>query len=174
MIDKSMTGGDSGAGRESACKNAESLSGGSNGDARSLGTLITFGKLKILDLGDLTRDKEMQLMCSVNNWQGRHLHCFASRVGPEQQPRFGLGIDSRVAIMITARRKAGPRRHGTIIRKIPAPGRLWQLHFSEMVGLPTTLLRSSSPIPRWAGRRPLSATNRQPDGQIRCVQFQNE
>jgi Cu/Ag efflux pump CusA len=33
---------------------------------RSLGTFIHFGKLNILDLGDLTHDKEMQLMCPVN------------------------------------------------------------------------------------------------------------
>jgi hypothetical protein len=28
-------------------------------NARSLGTLFTFGKVRILDLGDLTWDKEM-------------------------------------------------------------------------------------------------------------------
>ncbi len=35
-------------------------------NARSLGVLFTFGKLRILDLGDLTKDKERELMCPVN------------------------------------------------------------------------------------------------------------
>jgi competence protein ComEC len=39
-------------------------------NSRSLGVEITFGKLKTLDLGDLTWDKEMQLMCP-NNKLGR-------------------------------------------------------------------------------------------------------
>jgi len=30
------------------------------------GGLITFGKLRILDLGDLTRDKEAELVCPRN------------------------------------------------------------------------------------------------------------
>jgi beta-lactamase superfamily II metal-dependent hydrolase len=35
-------------------------------NARSLGTIITFGKVRILDLGDLTWDKEMELVCPAN------------------------------------------------------------------------------------------------------------
>ena len=34
--------------------------------SRSLGVLFTFGKLRILDLGDLTSDKELQLVCPEN------------------------------------------------------------------------------------------------------------
>src|SRR5882757_541670 len=62
LIAKTMTGAGSGAGQDNpACKNADSFPADQTENARSLGTLITFGKLKILDLGDLTRDKEMQL-----------------------------------------------------------------------------------------------------------------
>ena len=32
-------------------------------NARSLGTLITFGDFRLLDLGDLTWNKELELMC---------------------------------------------------------------------------------------------------------------
>jgi competence protein ComEC len=35
-------------------------------NARSLGTIITFGKVQILDLGDLAWDKEIELLCPTN------------------------------------------------------------------------------------------------------------
>ncbi len=48
------------------CKTTETRPADPTENARSLGTEITFGKLKILDLGDLTWAKEMQLMCPTN------------------------------------------------------------------------------------------------------------
>ncbi len=35
-------------------------------NARSMGTLITYGKFRLLDLGDLTKDKELELACPNN------------------------------------------------------------------------------------------------------------
>src|SRR3984885_13882159 len=48
------------------CKTSELRPADQTENSRSLGTEITFGKLKILDLGDLTWDKERQLMCPTN------------------------------------------------------------------------------------------------------------
>src|SRR5580704_585113 len=63
LIDKPLPG----AGAEnSACKNSEQRPADQTENPRSLGTLITFGKLKLLDLGDLTWDKEMEMMCPRN------------------------------------------------------------------------------------------------------------
>src|SRR5580692_4034565 len=59
VIDKPLPG----AGGENAtCKGAEHIPADQTENLRSLGNMITFGKLRILDLGDLTRDKEMELM----------------------------------------------------------------------------------------------------------------
>jgi hypothetical protein len=50
-----------GAGQDnSKCKDAEHFAPDQTENIRSLGILITFGKLRILDLGDLTRDKEAE------------------------------------------------------------------------------------------------------------------
>ena len=67
LIDKPLAG----AGQENPnCKGAEQYPADTTENLRSLGTFIHFGKLNILDLGDLTHDKEMQLMCPVEqNWQ---------------------------------------------------------------------------------------------------------
>src|ERR1700683_2703961 len=63
LIEKPLPG----AGQEkAACKESETRPGGKTGNVRRVGTLITFGKLRVVDLGDLTWDKEMELMCPVN------------------------------------------------------------------------------------------------------------
>jgi beta-lactamase superfamily II metal-dependent hydrolase len=48
------------------CKTAEKYPADQTENGRSLGAVITFGKLRILDLGDLTHDKELDLMCPAN------------------------------------------------------------------------------------------------------------
>ena len=63
LIEKPLPG----AGQENPyCKDAEQFPADKTENLRSLGTYIDFGKLRILDLGDLTHDKEMQLMCPTN------------------------------------------------------------------------------------------------------------
>src|SRR5947207_1735665 len=53
-----------GAGQENQyCKGPGQYPPDKTENLRSLGTLLTFGKLRLLDLGDLTKDKEMELMC---------------------------------------------------------------------------------------------------------------
>lgn len=39
---------------------------GGEENVRSVGTLITFGKTRILELGDLTWNKELELLCPMN------------------------------------------------------------------------------------------------------------
>src|SRR6266404_2637538 len=64
LIERPLPGG---GGKENAsCANAAKPPVDMTENPRSLGTLITFGKLRILDLGNLTSDKEMDLMCPMN------------------------------------------------------------------------------------------------------------
>src|SRR6202158_3324202 len=97
LIDKPVTG----AGAEnSACKNSEQRPADQTENPRSLGTLITFGKLKLLDLGDLTWDKEMELMCPRNKLGKIDIY-IVSHHGWFQSgsPALVYGIDSRVDLM---------------------------------------------------------------------------
>ena len=48
------------------CKNAEQYPVDQTENPRSVGMLIEYDKLRILDMGDLTRDKEIQLVCPRN------------------------------------------------------------------------------------------------------------
>src|SRR5258708_28345045 len=136
IIDKTMTVAVSGLGPDNpACKKAESFPADQTDNPRSLGTFITFGKLKILDLGDLTRDKETQLMCPVNKLGKVDIY-IVSHHGCVQStsPALIYRIDSRVAIMDNGAKKGGTPATWDIIRKSPHLEDLWQLHFSEEGG----------------------------------------
>jgi competence protein ComEC len=125
-----------GAGQENvACKESETRPADKTENLRSLGTFIIFGNLRILDLGDLTWDKEMELMCPVNKLG--HVDVYiVSHHGWQQSssPALVYGIAPRVAIMDNGAKKGGTPSTWDIIEKSPGLENLWQLHFSEEGG----------------------------------------
>jgi hypothetical protein len=132
LIEKPVPG--AGA-QNSACKNSEQRPADQTENPRSLGTLITFGKLKLLDLGDLTWDKEMELMCPRNKLGKIDIY-IVSHHGwfQSSSPALVYGIDPRVAIMDNGAKKGGTPSAWDIIKASPHLKDLWQLHFSEEGG----------------------------------------
>lgn len=104
-------------------------------NARSLGLVITFGKLRILDLGDLTWDKEMQLMCPVNKLGAIDLYVVSHHGWDHSgSPALVDGIRPRVAVMDNGADKGGTPSTWEIIEKAPGLEGLWQLHYSNAGG----------------------------------------
>jgi competence protein ComEC len=99
---------------------------------RSLGTLFTFGKLRILDLGDLTADQEWGLMCPTNKLGLIDIY-IVSHHGSSQSgsPVFVNGIAPRLAIMDNGAKKGGSPSSWDVIEKSPRLEQLWQLHYSD-------------------------------------------
>jgi competence protein ComEC len=132
LIEKPLAG----AGQENAaCKESETRPADKTENLRSLGTFIAFGKLRILDLGDLTWDKEMELMCPLNKLG--HVDVYiVSHHGWQQSssPALVYGIAPRVAIMDNGAKKGGTPSTWDIIEKSPHLENLWQLHFSDEGG----------------------------------------
>jgi len=97
----------------------------------SLGVEITFGKLKILDLGDLTINKEMELMCPVNK-VGKVDILVVSHHGwnHSSSPALVHAIHSRVAIMDNGETKGGSIETFKTLKDAPGLEQLWQLHYS--------------------------------------------
>jgi beta-lactamase superfamily II metal-dependent hydrolase len=81
-------------------------------NGRSTGILIKYGNFKVLDLGDLTWDKEMELMCPVNKIG--HVDLLRARV-----LRWWMPLLRALPLWITARRRAAPARPS--IRSAPYP-----------------------------------------------------
>ena len=132
LIDRALPG----AGEpNSYCKSSEQRPADQSENARSVGTLLSFGKLRILDLGDLTWDKEIQLMCP-NNKLGKIDLYVVSHHGFEQSgsPALVDAIAPRVAVMDNAAKKGGSPSAWTILSAAPGLQNLWQLHYSEEGG----------------------------------------
>lgn len=104
-------------------------------NSHSLGVLINFGKLKILDLGDLTWEKERMFMCPVNRI-GKVDILVVSHHGfrPSSSHALVDGIHPRVAIMDNAATKGGNIPVLDTIRNSPGLETLWQLHYSDEGG----------------------------------------
>jgi competence protein ComEC len=118
-----------------ACANSTQPPADQTENPRSLGTLITFGKLRILDLGDLTADKEFELMCPLNKIGKVDIY-IASHHGFNQSGSavFVHAIEPRIAIVDNGETKGGSPSALDIIRSSPNLQALWQLHFSEEAG----------------------------------------
>ena len=117
------------------CKVSEVRPADQTENARSLGIEITFGKLKILDLGDLTWDKEMQLMCPSNKL-GRVDILIVSHHGWYQSssPALVDAIHARVSIMDNGAKKGGSIPTLETLSKAPGLETQWQLHSSDEGG----------------------------------------
>lgn len=117
------------------CDASEKRAADHTENARSLGTLITFGKLRILDLGDLTWDKERDLVCPVNKLGKMDIFVVSHHgLNQSNSPALVYGIAPRVAIMDNGATKGGSAPSWDIIEKSPGLEDLWQLHFAEAGG----------------------------------------
>ena len=104
-------------------------------NARSLGIVVTFGKLRVLDPGDLTWDKERELMCPVNKLGRVDLFVVSHHGSPESNsPALVDAISARVAIMDNGATKGGSTPVLDTVAKAPGLEDLWQLHYSEEGG----------------------------------------
>jgi beta-lactamase superfamily II metal-dependent hydrolase len=132
LIERPLPGG----GKENAsCANAAKPPVDVTENPRSLGTLITFGKLRILDLGDLTSDKEMELMCPMNKIGAVDIYVASHHGSPNSGSAVLVhAVAPRVAIMDNGAKKGGSIAAWDTIEKSPGLEDLWQLHFSEEGG----------------------------------------
>ncbi len=99
-----------------ACKESLTQPIDQTENAWSLGIFITFGNLKILDLGDLTWDKEMQLMCPMSKLGKVAIYIVSHHGSPNSgSPALVHGVEPRVAIMDNGAKKGGsPQLHFSI------------------------------------------------------------
>jgi beta-lactamase superfamily II metal-dependent hydrolase len=108
---------------------------GNTEDEQSVGSHITFGKFRALYLGDLTWNKEFDLMCPTNRIGTVDLFVL-SRHGQASSNSEALvhAIRPRVAIMNNGTRKGGQPDAMRVIHSAPGLEDLWQMHFSLLSG----------------------------------------
>jgi competence protein ComEC len=118
-----------------ACSNSQRAPADQSENARSLGVYFTFDKLRILDLGDLTSDKEWELMCPADKL-GQIDILVVSHHGSltSNSPILLNSIAPRVAIMDNGANKGGAPSSWDAVEKSPRLQSLWQLHYSNEGG----------------------------------------
>jgi beta-lactamase superfamily II metal-dependent hydrolase len=107
----------------------------SSENARSVGSLISFGRFRMVDLGDLTWNKEHELACP-NHLLGTVDVYLTTHHGLNQSGPAALvhALRPRVAIMNNGRTKGGEAEAMQIVRAAPGLEDFWQLHYADKGG----------------------------------------
>jgi len=104
-------------------------------DPMSVGIHVTFGRFRTMHLGDLTKNKEFELMCPSNRigtldvFLGLH-----HGVDTSNSEVIVHALGPRVAIMNNGTRKGGQPEVMKTLHSSPGLEDLWQVHFSELSG----------------------------------------
>jgi competence protein ComEC len=101
-------------------------------NARSAGILVTFGKFRFLDLGDLTGAKEIALVCPKNPIGTVDLYLVTHHGMNLSNSRAIVdAVHPRAAIMNNGAHKAGMPEAWQTVHDSPGLIDLWQLHTAE-------------------------------------------
>ena len=104
-------------------------------NAQSVGSVVTFGRFKAVHLGDLTWNKEFDLMCPTNRIGTADVFFVTHHGQPVSNAEVVVhALQSRVAIMNNGTRKGGQPPAMRIIHSAPRLEDLWQVHFSTLSG----------------------------------------
>jgi beta-lactamase superfamily II metal-dependent hydrolase len=96
----------------------------------SLGMVITFGKTRILDLGDLTWNMEVKLLCPVNKVGPVDVYFVTGHGMNLSSSPATIALDPLVALMQNGATKGGDQEVINTVRSYPDLGGLWASHYS--------------------------------------------
>lgn len=101
-------------------------------NARSVGVLVTYGRFRFLDLGDLTKKKELGLACPNNLIGGVDLF-LVTHHGADLSNSKALvwALHPQVAVIDNGPRKGSSPAAWQIVHDAPGLEDLWQLHYAE-------------------------------------------
>ena len=104
-------------------------------NARSVGSMIVFGRFRMVDLGDLTWNKEQELVCPGNLLGTVDLYLTTHHgLAQSNAPVIVRAVQPRVAIMNNGPTKGGATESIETVRSSPGLEDLWQLHYSIDAG----------------------------------------
>ena len=128
-----------GGGSNAACGETSPKDEGSYIDAdngESAGFVMAYGRFRTVNLGDLTWNGEIDLMCPTNRIGTVDVY-LTSHHGLERSgsPALVHALRPRVAVMNNGTRKGGTPDAFRVLHESPGLEDLWQLHWSHNTGL---------------------------------------
>ena len=105
-------------------------------NGESAGFVMAFGGFRTVNLGDLTWNGELDLMCPTNRIGTVDVY-LTSHHGLERSgsPAVVHALQPRVAVMNNGTRKGGAPQAFRVLHESPGLEDLWQLHWSHNTGL---------------------------------------
>ncbi len=105
-------------------------------NGESAGFVLTYGRFRTIDLGDLTWNAELDLMCPTNRIGTVDLY-LTSHHGLEKSgsPALVHALRPRVVVMNNGTRKGGAPGVFNVLQETSGIEDLWQLHWSYNAGL---------------------------------------
>ena len=129
----------SGGQRNAACaatppKDESGYADPDNGD--SAGFLMAYGRFRTINLGDLTWNGELDLMCPSNRIGTVDVYLTSHHgLAASGSPALVHALQPRVAVMNNGTRKGGAADAFRVLHESPGLEDLWQLHWSHNAGL---------------------------------------
>jgi competence protein ComEC len=106
-----------------------------NEDTQSIGLLLTFGKFRLLDLGDIHWNQEIDMMCPANRIGTVDAYVATNHGEKSSGPATLVHtIHPRIAILSNAPNKGGAAETFQILKQSPGLQAVWQLHSSAAAG----------------------------------------
>lgn len=104
-------------------------------NAQSVGTVFSFGRFRAAHLGDLTWNKEHDLMCPANRLGTVDLFVVSHHgQAISNAPVLVHALAPRVMVMNNGTRKGGQPEAMKTLHSSPGLEDLWQMHFSQLSG----------------------------------------
>jgi beta-lactamase superfamily II metal-dependent hydrolase len=125
-----------GAGQANAdCANFGTPPADKTENPQSVGILITYGNFRMLDMGDLTSDKEKDLVCPVNKIGKVDLYLVSHHgANNSNAPVWVRSLHPKVALMNDGAKKGGTPEAWQAIHDAPGTPDIWQLHYAVAAG----------------------------------------
>jgi competence protein ComEC len=121
--------------RNPACAGVARQADDPTDNAQSVGSVLSFGRFRAAYLGDLTWNKELDLMCPANRLGTVDLFVVSHHGQPSSNSAALVhALAPRVAIMNNGSRKGGQPEAMKTLYTSPGLEDLWQLHFSLLSG----------------------------------------
>jgi len=103
---------------------------GGEENVRSLGFVLTFGKTRILYLGDLTWNKEIELTCPINKVGKVDIYFVTGHGMDLSSSPQTIAFDPLVAVMQNGRSKGGDKNVMETVKTYPNLQGFWLTHYS--------------------------------------------
>jgi competence protein ComEC len=131
-ISAPLTGGDE---PNPACAAVKPQATDPSENARSIGFILSYGKFRFADMGDLTWNKELALVCPKNLLGTVDVYLVTHHgLDISNSPAIVQALHPKAAVMDNGAKKGGSPKAWAVVRNSPGLEDLWQLHYAVAAG----------------------------------------